>query len=318
MTRLGLLALAIVFVSALATSPAVAADLDHYRASLEAIRANLSATDPDLPLALTELRGVEPITLSDGTTVVPDLSGVIAALDAEPADVVVAGAGLDAILAALDLAELGAASDAETSRAALERVLSREEFQPEPEADHSPSLWQRVTSLIGDVASAVAEWIDRVFGGRGDGGSPVSSGLAILGVLVVVGIVAFAVRGVRGAMSPSVARLVDGAEEAQYTSAQARAEAERRFAAGEYRAALRLLYLATLIRWEEAGRLRFDRTLTNREVVARVTLHGDASLLEQLSPLVERFDRVWYGGASCTSDDYRAFAVLAERAWEAA
>ncbi|MEX1157933.1 MAG: DUF4129 domain-containing protein, partial [Thermomicrobiales bacterium] len=113
-------------------------------------------------------------------------------------------------------------------------------------------------------------------------------------------------------------RLAEGRTEEHYSSAEARAEAERLFAAGEYRAALRLLYLATLIRWEEAGRLRFDRSLTNREVVARVSRQGDAGLLEQLSPLVDRFDRVWYGGAPCTSDDYTTFASLAERAWEVA
>ena len=135
-------------------------------------------------------------------------------------------------------------------------------------------------------------------------------------VMALVAIVAFAVRSVRESMTPGVARLTEGDAEAHYTSAQARAEAERLFAAGEYRAALRLRYLATLIRWEEAGRLRFDRSLTNREVVARVTLQGDATLLEQIRPLVDRFDRVWYGGAPCTAEDYTTFASLADRAWE--
>lgn len=117
-------------------------------------------------------------------------------------------------------------------------------------------------------------------------------------------------------MAPGVTRLAERRAEEHYTSVEARAEAERLFTLGEFRAALRLLYLATLIRWEEAGRLRFDRSLTNQEVVARVTAAGDCSMLDQLTPLVERFDRVWYGGANCTADDYQQFASLADRAWE--
>ena len=40
--------------------------------------------------------------------------------------------------------------------------------------------------------------------------------------------------------------------------------------------------------------------------------HGDAILRDQLAPLVERFDRVWYGGVSCTAEDYAQFAALAD------
>ncbi len=256
--------------------------------------------------------------LDDGTTVTPDLTLVIAALEFEPPNIDAARAGIDAILTALDLAEGGAVADEDSARAALDEVLARDEFQPEPEEDGSRSLWQRFLDGVNNVVTAVFEWIDRLLGGSGGGGSPASVVLAAVGVLAVVGIVAFAIRSVRESLTPGVTRLAEGSAEERYTSAEARAEAERLFAAGEYRAALRLLYLATLIRWEEAGRLRFDRSLTNREVVARVNLQGDAALLDQLSPLVDRFDRIWYGGAACTSDDYTGFASLAQRAWEAA
>lgn len=100
------------------------------------------------------------------------------------------------------------------------------------------------------------------------------------------------------------------------TSLEARAEAERLFNQGAFRAALRALYLATLIRWEEAGRLRFDRSLTNREVLRHATSHGDPRLVERLGPLVDRFDRIWYGDLNCSADDYQSFAQLAAAAWD--
>ncbi len=312
-----LLALVLAGVLSLPALPVSAIDLDTYRARIEAANDVLSGANPDVAVALSELRGVEPVELENGTVVNPDLSLVIAALETSPPDEATARAGLTAILSALDAGTNGGINDAE-AHAALADVLAREEFQPAPEEEQSRSLWQRFLSWIDSVLTPIFEWIDRLFGGSGDGNSPASIVMAIVGVLVIIGIVAFAVRSVRESMTPGVTRLANGAAEEHYTSAEARAEAERLFAAGEYRAALRLLYLATLIRWEEAGRLRFDRSLTNREVVARVTLQGDAPLLGQLSPLVDRFDRVWYGGATCTAEDYTNFASLADRAWEAA
>ena len=318
MTVSRLIALILVAVLALTSLPTVAIDLAGYRATLETSAGDLSGSNPDSQRVLSTLRAVEPVTLDDGTTVTPDLTLVMAALESEPPDIDAARTGIDAILTALDLAEGGAAADGDAARTALDEVLARDEFQPEPEDDGSRSLWQRFLDGVNSVVTAVFEWIDRLLGGSGGGGSPASVVLAAVGVLAIVGIVAFAVRSVRESLAPGVTRLAEVSAEERYTSAEARAEAERRFAVGEYRAALRLLYLATLIRWEEAGRLRFDRSLTNREVVARVNLQGDAALLEQLSPLVDRFDRVWYGGAACTSDDYTSFASLAQHAWEAA
>jgi len=44
---------------------------------------------------------------------------------------------------------------------------------------------------------------------------------------------------------------------------------------------------------EERGAIRYDRTLTNREVLAQA--HGQTELQEHLEPIVETFDDVWYG-----------------------
>lgn len=318
MTRSRLIVLALVAALMLTYAPAGAADLDTYRASLESANASLSSSSPDVQGALSTLRAVEPVTLEDGSAITPDLTLVIAALEAEPADVMAARTGIESVIDTLDLAEARAVANPDDAVSALDEVLARDEFQPEPEEDESRSLWMRFLDEVNSVLDRFFGWVDRILGGQGGEGSPGSIVMALIGVLVIIGIIAFAVRSVRESMTPGVTRLDEGSAEAHYTSAQARAEAERLFAAGEYRAALRLLYLATLIRWEEAGRLRFDRSLTNREVVARVTIQGDSSLLEQLTPLVDRFDRVWYGGASCTSDDYTTFASLADRAWEVA
>jgi len=44
---------------------------------------------------------------------------------------------------------------------------------------------------------------------------------------------------------------------------------------------------------EERGVLRYDRTLTNREVLEAVPT--GSPLRGRLAPVVQTFDRVWYG-----------------------
>jgi hypothetical protein len=77
------------------------------------------------------------------------------------------------------------------------------------------------------------------------------------------------------------------------TSAEAHAQATVLAQAGSFRQAVRHLYLAALLRLEEQGALKYDRSLTNREVLESVT--GQQDVQAQLEPVIETFDEVWYG-----------------------
>ena len=94
--------------------------------------------------------------------------------------------------------------------------------------------------------------------------------------------------------------------------ARARALAET----DDLRAAVHYHYLAVLRRLDERELLRFDRALTNRELLPRVP--ADAAVSTSLAPLVARFDRLWYGQSTCSREEYEEFARLADRVWEAA
>ncbi len=74
---------------------------------------------------------------------------------------------------------------------------------------------------------------------------------------------------------------------------QARQEAAAQAQAGNYREAVRLLYLAALLHLAESGLLHFDPSLTNWEVLDQVP--RDAPWRTHLEPVVAVFDRVWYG-----------------------
>jgi hypothetical protein len=85
-------------------------------------------------------------------------------------------------------------------------------------------------------------------------------------------------------------------------------------AGGDYRAAIRYLYLSTLLLLDERRLLRYDRSLTNREVLGQVA--GDEALVERLRPVVEEFDRVWYGFAPVDEAEYEDYQRQIEQVRE--
>ncbi len=77
------------------------------------------------------------------------------------------------------------------------------------------------------------------------------------------------------------------------TASDARRQASALAQIGNYRDAVRQLYLAALLSLEERHLLTYDRSLTNREVLAQLREHP--SVQNHLQPVVATFDNVWYG-----------------------
>jgi len=74
---------------------------------------------------------------------------------------------------------------------------------------------------------------------------------------------------------------------------------------GDYRAAVRSLYLSALLWLDEQDLLRYDRALTNREHLERAQRNPD--LLLRLKPVIETFDQVWYGHAPVDAALFAAY-----------
>jgi hypothetical protein len=100
------------------------------------------------------------------------------------------------------------------------------------------------------------------------------------------------------------------------TAEEAIQRAQQASAVQDYRQAMRLLYLATLLKLDEIGTLRYDRALTNREYVRQVSLSADLS--SALRPVVETFDDVWYGYRPLTPAGYATFAAQVDGLMKAA
>jgi len=99
-------------------------------------------------------------------------------------------------------------------------------------------------------------------------------------------------------------------DEMPLTASEARTQAAEQAQTGSFRAAVRSLYLSALLALEENEVISSDRTLTNRELLART---GAARAGEQIKPamqpVVQRFDDVWYG---MTEPDAMTYATYEE------
>jgi len=74
---------------------------------------------------------------------------------------------------------------------------------------------------------------------------------------------------------------------------------------GDYRNAVRYLYLSSLLILDEQGLLRYDRSRTNREYLRSVS--SQPQLAGSLRDVIDVFDRVWYGFESVDEEAYRSY-----------
>ena len=240
------------------------------------------------------LLAMTAVLLPDGSSLPVDNRWLGAALAEEPPDYPQIVARLGAILDALGQTREPADPDA------LEKLSAVYEAPPF-KARPLPSLWNR---FWGAVGRAISSLFDRLLGSlpnlpagapnpaRGFATlTPVGWVMLITGLLLVLGLVVYAVRGVRRSIvSEAQARAQD--EEATLSSADAAGRAQADARTGEYRTAARFAYLAALLWLEECGLLRYDRSDTNREYLEQLR---DKPVHDALAPIVETYERVWYG-----------------------
>jgi len=236
--------------------------------------------------------GVTAVRLDDGTQMPVDTGALVSLLRADPPDLKAIHARLQALLDARD-GWYPPASAGETSgpdpNAALKEVLAEPEFQQKTPAPNpiqafidnlQEQFWKWVAGLLPAEAAAEVSWLRWVI--------IVFAGLALAAVLW------FAMRVItRGLVAEDALGAGDSAGAELVTADVAFKQAQDTSRAGDYRSAVRWLYLSSLLTLDERGVLHYDRTRTNREYLRSV---GNApELAHSLGDIVDVFDRVWYG-----------------------
>jgi hypothetical protein len=210
-----------------------------------------------------------------------------------------------------------ASPDPGAYRERLQEILARREFRAAardaslPDVDLTPKLPSFLEWLalrFGDVWDRFVEWLRALFRRAPETGPPIGGGLAavseplalalgLLGVALLV-LLVLRYRRRRPSAGDEAALLAAPPTAQTMPDALARpADAWARFAdefrrQGEWRLALRALYLRILVVLHERGAIHYERQRTNGDY-ASVLSRGPAG--EAFGRLTALFDQAWYG-----------------------
>ncbi len=284
----GLLLLMLLFAQpdpVLAQAQPTTLSLDQYKAQLAKAAQSLqqkAVTSITVTAVQQELAAIKTVRLPSNQLVT--LQPLLGEADTEPLTSTVAFTRVQLVLD-----QLTAATNDNTAMrlALLNQILAQPEF-------NTPlSLWDRfwrwLRSFLPELdASPVS---------RGTGAVVRLIVWAIAGVggILLIFLLSYWLQGLLGNFVTDFEarrRLASG-EELPLTANAARQQAATLAAAGNYREAVRQLYLSALLALEERNLLTYDRSLTNREVLAQ--LRDQTAVQNHLQPVVETFDNVWYG-----------------------
>lgn len=264
--------------------PAPAAAWTAYRSAVHDAAALLESDPAHQEAARRRLAPFTEVELRTGARVpVAPLLGAAHAAD-EPG---AAQARLRTVADQLDAAQ---ADQTAARLAALESVLAGAAFQQQESLLDQLRRWlanlfaQWGAAPAGDAPPGpISEAVARVVGWI------VAAGAAMLLLFVLVRWLQTLLRSFVG----DVAARRGADHGLPVTPAAARAAATRAAQGGDYRAAVRQLYLAALLTLQERRVVMRDPSLTNREVLARLPAAHPAHA--PLQAVVEVFDDVWYG-----------------------
>lgn len=189
----------------------------------------------------------------------------------------------------------------------LTDILARPEFQA---VEEEPGLIQRIWQRVVD---AFLDFLLRIFPQSTGGLGPIVRFLlTIFGLVALAAVLYFTLRGFLADLvsDESSSSLGDGGP-AMISADQALDQARLFSATGDYRSAVRYLYLSSLLLLEERGMLRYDRTQTNQEYLRSVA--GSPELAAVLREVIDVVDRVWYGFQSLDDQAFSHYAGLVER-----
>ncbi len=280
--------------------------LADYQAKLLSWQRTLSHPDGAAQISAIqqEITAIRQIELPAGAVItVQPLLGV-------PGD-----ATIDLVIAQTRLAtlidELTAAATDETAArlALLTTIFARAEFVTRD------SLWDRFWRWL-------RNWLPEIRGNESSTGtlSPLFQwlGLAFIGVsaVLLIWLLSYWLQNLLGTFMGGVERrATDANGERPPTAAMARRTAHQLADAGSYREAVRHLYLSALLTLYERNLITYQPSDTNREVLTAIR---DQPLLhQQLQPVIETFDDVWYGVHEPDRTSFDSYVAAVEKLEEA-
>ena len=286
--------------------------IEDYWQTIEEIQALIAGLEHDAPethhasllIMADRLESITQVSFPDGRLVSLDHSFLATQLRADPPDLIALQELLASLLATRHTwpQSTFTSPDIET----LERILARSEFQWQAEPPWLLAEWWQ--TLRERFWRLLLSWLpdDGVVALNGSLLSYALTALGIVSLMLVLGYI------LQSLLADFVTEAeVDHNAEARLenlTADIALKQAQRLSGDGDYRTAVRYLYLSSLLLLEERGLLRYDRSQTNREYLRSIAHLPELATI--LSQVIEVFDRVWYGYQPLDQMTYTQYAAL--------
>ncbi len=239
----------------------------------------------------------------DGLVVAVDNKYLLTALNAEKPDLDQISGLLDALLAAHEKYQNKVFSTADIEP--LNAILSRPEFQWPEQAPNPINEW--LQKLWNDFN----RWLNSIFGDR-QFNIPLDNAMLSIPASIILAVVLIYVFRTLFVDFMKEAQLngTEGAESEPLTSEAAFEKAQVLSRGGDYRSAVRYLYLSSLLLMDERGVLRYDRSKTNHEYLRSVS--NTPELAGPLEEVIEVFDNVWYGYHTLEEETFKHYSARVE------
>lgn len=187
----------------------------------------------------------------------------------------------------------------------LHTILAQPEFAWVEQAPNPLTVW--VQKLL-DAFNAL---LNRIFGNEPIQISVNTLTLAIVASILLIIVLIFVYRTLlKDFIKETQLGLDDEQGGEPLTSEAAFDKAQALSKGGDYRSAVRYLYLSSLLLMDERGILRYDRSKTNREYLRSVA--NSPELAKPLGEVIEVFDNVWYGYHSLEEETFKKYSDRVE------
>lgn len=202
----------------------------------------------------------------------------------------------------------------------IREILSRPAFQPEQETavgGFVRRVLRKVRGFFGEIGSALQRLIENVLGAGASVGW-ISNLLVFVVIVAALIVVARMVRRMRAPQRKrKKTRIVLGEEiGADGTAGELADEALTAARAGDFRTAVRKLYVSLLYEFSERGLIELEDSATNREYLSKVSRFN--VLVPPMRYLTDRFDYVWYGMFPSTEEEFAAYFSRYKEAMDSA
>ena len=188
----------------------------------------------------------------------------------------------------------------------IREILSRPAYQPEPESPIGAFLKKvlhKIREFLSEIYMSLTRLLERLLG-AGSGAGWI--GNVLLVVIVLLGglaIVRFGRKIRRPQGKRKKTRVVLGEEVALDSTSRDLVEAALAAArAGDFRTAVRKLYVSLLYELSERGLIELEDSATNHEYLRKAARF--AGVAAPMRYLTDRFDYVWYGMFPTSEDDF--------------